>query len=321
MTAGGFSTQSQQYTIRANLYSSQLKRIQEDELMGTRYVRMLTDFPDGDTLNIPSLGQAAVQDYVEGNAVSYNSIDTGNFTFTINKYKQTGTTISRKFQQDSWLSSQIEAQFVPLQARSLAVAMETDILTVGPDGQTVSNANAINGSSHRWVGSGTNETIDVVDFENALYSLRKANAPMTNLIAIVDPTVEYQISTQSAIVNLLTPNMQWGRIVNEGSLSGMQFKYNIFGFDVYVSNYLKSSIVETVTGKTTAAGVANLFFSAAGGDANPFIGLVRQAPIVDSEWNKDFQRYEYVTTCRYGFGLYRPENLCVVLTDTDQVSF
>jgi hypothetical protein len=49
------------------------------------------------------------------------------------------------------------------------------------------------------------------------------------------------------------------------------------------------------------------------------VGSVRQAPRVDSEFNKDFQREEYVTTCRYGLKLYRPENVVVVVTDTDQV--
>lgn len=317
----GISTQNQQYLIRANLWSSQLKRIQEDELVGTRYVRMITEFPDGDTLNIPSIGQAVVSDYVEGNAIPYTGLDTGNFQFTINKYKSSATWITEKMRQDSYLASQVEAAFVPLQSRALSVAMEVDILTAGPDGQTATNSNAINGASHRWVGSGTNETIDLVDFQNAAFSLRAANAPMTNLVAIVDRSVEYAISTQSNLMNLMTPQPMWQRIVNEGSLSGMQFKYNIYGFDVYVSNYLKNSIAETVNSKTTTVGVANLFFSAAGGDANPFIGLIRQAPKVDSEYNKDFQREEYVTTCRYGFALYRPENLCVVLTDTDQVSF
>ena len=67
-------------------------------------------------------------------------------------------------------------------------------------------------------------------------------------------------------------------------------------------------------GVTAAAGVANLFFSAAS-DVLPFVGLIRQPPKVDSEYNKDFQREEYVTTCRYGFKLYRPENLVVVLSN------
>jgi len=64
--------------------------------------------------------------------------------------------------------------------------------------------------------------------------------------------------------------------------------------------------------------VNNLFFSAVS-DLLPIVGLIRQPPKVDSEYNKDFQREEYVTTCRYGFKLYRPENMVVVLSDTDQV--
>jgi hypothetical protein len=100
----------------------------------------------------------------------------------------------------------------------------------------------------------------------------------------------------------------------------MAFKYNIYGFDVYVSQHLKTSVNETIGGKTSAAGVANLFFSAAP-DLLPVVGLIRQPPKVDSEYNKDFQREEYVTTCRYGFKTYRPENAVVVITDTDQISF
>jgi hypothetical protein len=69
---------------------------------------------------------------------------------------------------------------------------------------------------------------------------------------------------------------------------------------------------------TAAAGVNNLFFSAAQ-DVVPFIGSMRQPPKVDSEYNKDLQREEYVTTMRYGMKLFRPENLVVVLSDTDQV--
>ena len=73
-----------------------------------------------------------------------------------------------------------------------------------------------------------------------------------------------------------------------------------------------------VNSVTAAAGVNNLFFSAAP-DVLPFVGSIRQSPKVDSEYNKDLQRDEYVTTMRYGMKLFRPENLVVILTDTDQV--
>ena len=77
-------------------------------------------------------------------------------------------------------------------------------------------------------------------------------------------------------------------------------------------------IAETIDSKSVTTGVANLFFSTVG-DASPFVGAIRQAPKVDSEYNKDLQREEYVLTARYGFGLYRPESLVVALSDTDQV--
>lgn len=74
----GFNTNVQTELIRTNLWSRELKDVLLDELMGTKYVRMITDFPDGDTLNIPSIGQMETNDYQEGNAVQYSAFDTGN---------------------------------------------------------------------------------------------------------------------------------------------------------------------------------------------------------------------------------------------------
>lgn len=316
----GFSTQTNEHLIRSNLWSREIKDILEDELIGTRYVKMITDFPDGDTLNIPSIGQAVVNDYVEGNPIQYTSMDTGNFTFSINKYKSSGTWITDKMKQDTFYMNELVSRFVPSQARAIAKHMEVDILATIPDGQTASNANAINGASHRWIGSGTNETIDLEDFAKARYALSQANVPLVNLVAIVDPSVEYKLSTQTNVMNLMTPAPQWQRIVNEGGLTGMSFKYNLYGFDIYVSQNLKSSLNETIGTKTTTSGVGNLFFSASA-DVMPVIGLIRQAPRVESKRNIDYQRDEYVTTCRYGFKTYRPENAITVITDTDQISF
>lgn len=322
--AGISYSNSNSHLVRSNLWSSQIKEVLLDELMGTKYVDMITDFPDGDTLNIPSIGQAEIVDYAEGQGVKYTGMDTGNFTFTINKYKSSATYITEKMKQDSFYMSRLVSSFVPKQHRAIAKAMEIDIMALGPDGQTASNVNSINGADHRWVGSGTNETIALQDFARAKFALQKANVPMTNLVAIVDPSVEYTISTLTNLVTV-SNNPRWEGVVANGLSTGMKFVNNIYGFDVYVSQNLKSGIAETITpstggasAKSTTVGVANLFFSAAP-DVLPFVGSIRQPPKVDSEYNKDFQREEYVTTCRYGFKLFRPENMVVVLTDTDQV--
>lgn len=314
----GFSTSQTDHLIRSNLWSSQIKEVLLDELMATKYVDMITDFPDGDTINIPSMGQSEVLDYLEGNAVKYTAMDTGNFTFSITAYKSSATYITERMKQDSFYTSRLVSSFVPKQSRAIAKAMEVDILAVGPNGQTASNLNAINGANHRWVGSGTNETIAVQDFAKAKYALQKANVPMTNLVALVDPSVEYALSTLSNLTNV-SNNPRWEGIVRDGMSTGTKFIMNVYGFDVYVSQNLKvNTTSETINSVTASAGVNNLFFSAAP-DVLPIVGSIRQPPKVDSEYNKDMQREEYITTCRYGFKLFRPENMVVVLTDTDQV--
>jgi hypothetical protein len=314
----GFSVATNDHLIRSNLWSSQIKEVLEDELFAMRYVDMITDFPDGDTFNIPSIGQAEVGDYAEGEAVTYTAMDTGNFTFTITDYKSSATYITNKMKQDSYYMDRLVSSFVPKMNRALMKVLEVAALAVGPAGQTLTDTNTINGAKHRYVGGGTSETMVVEDFAKALYALQKANVPCTNLTAIVDPSVEYQLNTMTNIVNM-SNNPRWEGIVSSGISTGMKFVKNIYGFDVYTSQNLKvNAASEAIDGVTAAAGVNNLFFSATP-DVLPFVGSIRQPPKVDSEYNKDLQRDEYVTTMRYGMKLFRPENLVVVVTDTDQV--
>ncbi len=308
-------TGNSEHLIRSEVWSSQLKEVLEDELQAQQYVNWMSEFPDGTTFTIPSIGQAQVDDYVEDTAVKYRALDTGEFQFTIDQYKSSGHYITNKNKQDSFYMNQLVSAFVPKQARAILEAVETKILGLESE-QTASNLNNINGAPHRFVASGTNEVFTIADFAKARYSLKKANVPDTDLIAIVDPSVEYTINTLSNLTNV-SNNPRWEGIVSSGIATGMKFIKNVYGFDVYTSNYLADAN-ETVDSVTTAAGKANMFFSASS-DVLPFVGAWRQMPQVDSEYNKDFQREEYVTTARYGVKLYRPENLVCVLSDTDQV--
>ena len=246
-------------------------------------------------------------------------MDEGNFTFSFDTYKYSANSMSRKYQRDSFWSSTVQAAFVPRQHRALMEAVETDILAKGPNGQTASNLNTINSADHRWVGSGTSETLHVTDFFKAEYALTKANVPRNSLCAILDPSAAYALQTQTNAVNLLSPMPMYADINQNGLVTGFKFKYNFAGFDCYTSNYLPSSISETVDGRTVTVGVANQFFSSAPGDTLPIIGGFREMPTVFTEFNKDLQQDEYMTIAEWGFKLYRPENMVVVLTDTDQV--
>lgn len=310
-----FTTANTDMLTRAEIWSRELKDILQDELMATKYVRWLSEFPDGTTFTIPSIGEASVRDYVENQPVLYDAFDTGEFQFTITEYVSSAVFMTRKAMQDAFYSQELIAQFVPKMKRAIEEKLETDILYLAMS-QTAANTNAINGASHRFVATGTSEVIAPADFAKAKYALKKANVPMTNLVAIVDPSVGYALETSTNLVNV-SNNPHWEGIVSTGITSGMRFVKNVYGFDVYESNYLPTAN-ETIGSLTTAAGKANMFFSA---DASvvPFVGAWRQMPQVDSEFNKDLQREEYVTTCRYGVKLYRPENLVCVLADTDQV--
>lgn len=327
----GFTTANTDALIRANVWSNQLKDVLYDELQAQGYVDWITDFPDGNTINIPSIGAMDSNDYVEDEAVQYSALDTGNFTFSITEYVSSATYITNKAKQDGFYMDRLVSQFVPKQARAIKERLEIDILKQGQPGvtggQTVANLNLINGAPHRFVGSNviaTKQTLGIADFAKALYSLKKANVPQTNLVAIVDPSVEYYINTITNLTNV-SNNPRWEGIITTGIGSSMKFIKNIYGFDVYTSNYLplcgsgQTGTSETINSVASGANaVCNLFFSAAG-DVLPFVGAWRQMPNVDGEYNKDFQREEFVTTCRYGLKIFRPENFVTVLSDPSAV--
>ena len=316
----GMQTSNMDALIRSELWSQQLKSVLQDDLQGAGYVRWLSEFPDGTTFTIPSIGEATVRDYVEDTAITYDALETGEFQFSITEYVSAATYITEKAKQDSFYFNQLVSSFVPKMQRAIAEKLETDIFDLGRTGQTVSNQNQINGVDHRFVATGTSAVIDIADFAKALYSLKKANVPQTNLVAIVDPSVEYTLNTLTNLTNV-SNNPRWEGIIETGLATGMRFIRNIYGFDVYTSNYLPGAGAtgagsETVNAVSVTNGKANLFFSAAGGDVNPFIGAWRQMPKVDGEYNKDFQREEHVTTARYGVKLYRPENFVVCLSNS-----
>ena len=295
------NTANSDLLIRSEVWSSQLKTVLEDQLMGAGYVNWLSEFPDGTTFTIPSIGQAQVEDYIEDDAITY---------------KASGIYITDKAKQDSFYMNQLVSSFVPKQERAIMEQVESDVFALQSE-QTASNVNAINGANHRFVAGGTNEVMEPEDFARARYALKTANVPDTSLVAIVDPSVEYALNTVTNLSNV-SNNPRWEGVIAEGIATGMRFVKNVYGFDVFVSNNLATSN-QTIGGVTTAAGKANMFFSAES-DVLPFVGAWRQMPQVESERNKDHQRDEFVVSARYGVKLFRPENLVCVLSDTDQVS-
>lgn len=320
--ASGFTVATNEHLIRQNLYSNEITRMFQDDLFAMRFVRTITDFPDGTTLNMPRMGQAEVADFAEGQAIKYQKFDTGNFTFTIDKYQYSANSMSAKFKRDSFWSAEVEAAFAPEQHRALMKSFEARVFNRANAAQTATDPTLINGFPHRLIASGSSQVLTFKDFMLAELALRKANVPSRNLVAIVAPETAFQIQNQSAITSLLSPIPRWGSVSTDGLVSGFQFKFSVFGWDVYISNYLPTGLTETISGSqpgngsvSGGNGQVNLFFSAEPGNTLPWIAAFRQMPTVYSEFNKDLQQTEFLTICEYGVSVFRPENMVIILTN------
>lgn len=308
------------------VFNAQLKAVLRDSLNGTRWASRITGFPNGEKFVMPSIGDTVAMDYHENEAVKYLPRDTGRWEFEITEYLQSGTSISKKAMQDAFYTQQLMASFVPDQHRAIMKHFETTLLGTSERGLAANAAVTINDYAHRVAGGGGTGLIELADFAYAKLALDNANVPMTNLIAIVPPEVEYQINTITNLVSL-DSNPRWeGIVASSMNPTGLKFIKNIYGFDVYTSHYLPTMSDGALKDKEGnnvnlgAAGVnakASFFFSAAYDDILPWKYAWRQEPELDNKYEMDFQEYRWVTTARYGTGLYRPENLITIGTSTD----
>lgn len=300
-----------EHLVRTELWSSELKDILQEQLMGTKYVRMLNGFPDGNQFTIPSIGELPMREVAEATPVTYDAMDTGEFTFSIDRYVESATYITDKAKQDSYYAQQLIGMFPAKMRRALDENLEGSVMGL-INTQTANDTNTINGADHRFVASGnTNTTLTLDDFAKAKYALDKAQAGGMR-VAVIDPSQEYVFNNLVG-AQAFTNNPAFEGIVNGGfvnSVTGMRFVKNIFGFDVYVSNFLTAPTDTSVDSVNVPASPVTNIFMSVGGDLTPFVGAYRQMPNVEYERNKDMRRDEYVMNARFGLKLYRPE--CVV---------
>jgi hypothetical protein len=242
-------------------------------------------------------------------------MDTGEFNFTIDRYVESATYITDKAKQDSYYAQQLIGMFPTKMRRALDENLETSVFSLA-NTQTANNLNTINGAAHRFVASGgSNTTLSLDDFAKAKFALDKAQAGGSR-VAIIDPSQEYvfnQLVGAQAFIN----NPQFGGIVNGGfvnEVTGMRFVKNIFGFDVYVSNFLATPTDTAINSVNVPTSPVTNVFMSVGGDLTPFVGAYRQMPRVEYERNKDLRRDEYVMNARFGLKLYRPECLVSVIS-------
>ena len=322
----GINTRNQAAAIRATVYSGLLREQLEPELVAMNYVDVISSFPDGDKWQDVEMGNATVSDYHEGEEIDYKGLEIGTRDFEINEYVNSGHFVTAKFAQDSYLASQIMAKIPALEARAIAADLEQKILKLAMK-QKNNDANKLNGMQHRFVAGTDAEgfgTLTPEDFAYASVALKKVNY-VGPKIAIIPSFQEYKIVSNPRIKASLNYNPSFEGIVRDGAMTGMKFSFNIYGWDVYTSEYLPVSSGETALKDRDDAqaftalnncGVAVLFTNIP--DRRPFRMAWRQMPHFEGKWNMDKQREEYVTIARYGLDLGDVENMVVILcSDVD----
>ena len=303
--------------IEAQQYSKFILENLPTVLLPEQFYRNVSDFEEGETLNIKTVGAATLTEVEEDVAAEYRAIETGNVQLVINKYKGAAWYISDKLREDGSQIEQLQAMHAQDAMRQMAASFETDYLAALYAAQTNASPNNVNGFAHRLVGSGTAEKIALSDLINMQVAFDKANIPVQGRIGIVDPVTAGQLNALATASVGVDRNPQFQMQLEDGFQGNHRFIMNLFGFDIYVSNLLPDVAAGVGDGTSTlsTAGKANIFMSILDDGHKPGMCAWRRAPRTKGEYDMDFERTKFRLTGRWGCGVQRDDTLGVILTN------
>ena len=297
-------------------YSSFIYTNLHDMILPGSFSRDVSDFGSGSTLNIKTIGTRTIQDAEENTDLEYSPMESNTITFSITEYVGDAFYITDDIKEDGTQVEALIAASAKETARAVAEDYETKFFAKVESGQVQADANEVNGFSHRFIGTGGNETMAQADFIKMALAFDKANVPMAGRIAIVDPVTAAVFNMQTQLTAGLDREPTFMQAWKEGFKDGHQFITNIYGWNILVSNRLPRIPAGTdVDGNvTTKDGIANIFMSIADDNTKPVMSAWRRTPRSETERNKDKRRDETVTTARYGFGDARLDTRGIVVT-------
>jgi hypothetical protein len=311
--------------IEAQQYSQFILDNLHDYLLPEGLWRDVSDFGSGTTLNIKTVGTVTIQDAAEDTPLNFSPIDTGTITLSITDYVGDAWKVTDDLREDGSQVDTLMSMRAIESTRALGENHETRFLTVAGTAQTAANVNLVNGRPHRWVAGGsggTNRIMKLEDFIAMKLAFDKAGVPAGGRIAIVDPIVEASLNSLSNLVNV-SNNPMFEGIVNDGFARDHKFVKNIFGFDIWTSNYLP---VKTGTEALNASSyglandtaeigdVANIFMSVADDSTKPIMHAWRRQPQTEGWRDPEGRGDKFQVTSRYGFGAQRLDSLGVIFT-------
>ena len=312
--------------IEAQQYSNFILNNLHDGLLPDMFTRDVSDFASGTTLNIKTIGTVTIQEGAENVPLTFNAIDTGTVTLAITEYPGDAWYITDDLRQDGAQVEALSAARGMESTRALQEFFETKFLASADAAQTkTGNVNLVNARPHRWVAggaSGTSRNMTLSDIIALKLSFDKANVPQNGRILIVDPIVEATVNSLTNLVNV-SNNPMFEGIVTTGFAQNHKFVRNIFGFDIWTSNYLPTLTATEVLNASSynlandtaeVGDVVNIAMCVSDDNVRPIMRAWRSQPAVEGWRDPEHRRDNFQTYARLGFGAQRVDSLAAIIT-------
>jgi len=307
--------------IEASQYSSFILQNLHDGLLPSSFYRNVTDFGNGSTLNIKTIGSAVIQEITEDEDITYNPIESDVVQLSIADYIGDAFYLTDVMRQDGAQVEQLLAMRAAEGTRAIQETFESRFLATLNAGQTAGNPNSVNGFSHRFRASGGNEQMLEADLIDMRLAFDKANVPMAGRIAIVDPVVAATFAkTVQLTANMDASSPLFQSLVKDGFDKEHQFVTSLHGWQIWTSNRLPRVAAGTDidgTDSITGEGVANIFMCVADDQCKPGMVAWRQTPSTETDRDISKGRDEFVTKARWGEGVQRVDTLGVIVSDAE----
>ena len=305
--------------IEATQYSTFILQNLHDGLLPNTFYRNVTDFPNGSTLNIKTIGSATIQEITEDEDITYNPIESGNIQLSISDYIGDGFYVTDIMRQDGAQVEQLLSMRASEGTRAIQETFESRFLATLNASQTAGATNAINGFAHRLAGSGTSVQMLEADLIDMRLAFDKANVPMNGRIALVDPVVAATFSktvTLTSQVGIGASGPLFQQLVKDGFDKDHKFVTELHGWQIWTSNRLPQVAAGAGNGVVTTdfASVANIFMCIADDQCKPGMVAWRQTPSTETDRDISKGRDEFVTKTRWGDGVQRQDTLGVIVT-------
>ena len=328
------TSQNTRAFVEATQYSQFILRNLDDGRLPDTFFRNVSDFGAGDTLNIKSVGAANIQEVSENVPLNYNPIDTGNVTLSITDFIGDGWYITDVLREDGNQVDALHAARAQESTRAVQENFETRFLQVAgassTDGgvQTINDANLVNEHMHRFTANGGNKQMTFADLNYMQLAFNKAKVPAAGRIAIVDPVVAATFNNLSAVSTAQDRGPVFQGVLENGFEQNHQFVMNIFGWDIWTSNYLPEVLTAEAgltdyEGNTTASAagdVNNIFMSVLDDNTRPIMNAWRRMPLTEGQRNVPLKRDEFDVTARWGMGAQRVDTLGVIVTSPTAIA-